>query len=433
MSADTHSGAIAGGAASEATLIATLYGHSGADEPIARLCERLQPSLPKPPEAFLECFDPPGRAAHDTSAIQLALNVPGEAAKAWQEARQMLEGILLPNDAAVEGIWGYTLVYQAELNEGVDPDSALKELLPAIRRLHSPDDLYPLDSLAQVEVSGGRLWLLAIPVEGEGLEAATLYAALSPPKEAQALLDVFYGPTAMLLEPDLIAHKGYHQMRQYRGDHLEEKYDESADSLRNTTSELLGGLSRDPAQTDKLTELARKYQLLFPVVAKLSELHTALAKQQLNYESSSKTRTRGGEIVEYHHEQLEMATLGLNLGIEELRHALEAADKAVSMAQVKVEEAQEGRQLRIEAVLAAAGVALALPHLLEPETISALLGLLLDIEVPHMENGLLTESGHLMVLVTQVAIIGPMAYLTYRLVTRGSLHKLRGFYKWVSR
>jgi hypothetical protein len=67
-------------------------------------------------------------------------------------------GNFLPNDAAVKGIWGYTLVYQAELYEGVDPDSALKELLPTIRRLHSSDDLHPLDSLAEVKVSGGRLW-----------------------------------------------------------------------------------------------------------------------------------------------------------------------------------------------------------------------------------------------------------------------------------
>jgi hypothetical protein len=108
---------------------------------------------------------------------------------------------------------------------------------------------------------------------------------------------------------------------------------------------------------------------------------------------------------------------------------LEAANKAVSMAQLKVDEAQESRQLRIEAVLAAAGVALALPHLLEPETISALLGLWpLGIEVPHTQNSLLTESGHLLVLVVQVATIEPIAYLTYRLVRRGSLHKLRGFH-----
>ena len=114
---------------------------------------------------------------------------------------------------------------------------------------------------------------------------------------------------------------------------------------------------------------------------------------------------------------------------EELQHALEAADKAVSMAQVKVDEAQERRQLRIEAVLAAAGVALALPHLLEPETISALLGWWpIGIELPHTANGLLTESGRRVALVAQIAIILPVAALTY-FVVKGSLHKLRGVYK----
>jgi hypothetical protein len=424
------SGAVGGEAAKEAALIATFYGPR-ADQRINRLHDKLSLSLSnKPLKAFLERFEPPGGAAHDAIAVQLALNVPGEAAKGWKDARQTLQSIL--SDAtALEGTWGHTLIYQAELREGVDPDSALEELLPAIRRLHSSNDLGPL---AAVKVSGGRLWLLCIPDRGEGLEAATVYAALSPPEEAEALQAMFYGPVAMLLEPDLIAHKGYYLMRQYRGEELQNMFEESAKKLRQTTSELLGGLSSNTLRTDKLDELAGKYQRLFPVVAQLSELHTALVKQKHNYENSSKTRPEGGEIVEFHGEHLETATLELNLEIVELQHDLEAADKAVSMAQVKVDEAQKGRQVRIEAGLAAAGVALALPHLLEPETISALLGLWpLEIHVPHTHNRLLTDAGHLMVLVAQVAIIGPIAYLTYRLVSEGLLHKLQGLHKRVLR
>jgi hypothetical protein len=237
---------------------------------------------------------------------------------------------------------------------------------------------------------------------------------------------MLYGPVAMLLEPDLIAHEGYHQIRQHRGDDLENAYDKSADSLRETTSELLEGLSGSPAKMDKLDELAGKYRQLFPVVSKLSDLHTALIKQKHNYEGSSKTRTEGGEVVEFHRQHLEMATLELQLEIEELRNALEAADKAVSIAQVQVDKAQEKRQLGIEALLAAVGMALALPHLLEPETTAALLGLWpIEIKVPHTENGLLTESGHLIVLVAQAIIILAFAYVAY-LVVKGSLHKPRG-------
>ena len=127
---------------------------------------------------------------------------------------------------------------------------------------------------------------------------------------------------------------------------------------------------------------------------------------------------------------METADLELDLKVEELQHTLEVADKAVSVAQVKVVEAQEKRQLRIEALLAAAAVGLALPHLLESETISAFLEWPIGHEVLHTENGLLTGTGHLIVLVVQVAIVFPVAVLTYFGV-KGSLHNPRGASKRV--
>jgi hypothetical protein len=199
---------------------------------------------------------------------------------------------------------------------------------------------------------------------------------LGPPEGAEALLDMLYGPAATLLEPDLIAHKSYYQIRQYRGGGMESTYEDGIDSLQQTTSELLKGLSGPLLKTDELDKLADKYRLLFPVVTYLSELHTALVKQKHNYERSSKTRTGGRGVVEFHHEQLETATLELKLKVEELQYALESADKAVSMAQLKVDKAQEGRQRRIEAWLTAVALALALPDLLGSDTTAALLGLI---------------------------------------------------------
>jgi len=409
------SGAVGGEAAKEAALIATFYGPRG-DQWINRLYDKLSQKLPKAPEAFLDCFKPPGGAAHDAIAIQLALNVPGEAAKGWKDARQTLQSILSDLWRPLKGTWGQTLIYQAELSEGVDPDSALEELLPAIRQLHSSNDLSPL---AAVKVSGGRLWLLGIPDRGEGLEAATVYAALSPPEEAEALQAMFYGPVAMLLEPDLIAHKGYYLMRQYRGEDLENMFEESADKLRQTTSELLGGLSSNTLKTDKLDELAGKYRSLLPVVAKLRELHTALVKQKGNYERSSKTRTGGGEVIGFHREHLKTATLELKLKLEELQYVLEPADKAMSMAQLKENENQEARQVRTEAWLAAVALSLALAKIIDHKATWAFLTLIdpaLPIEITRHTS---EEPGGIMLLVaTQILIVGTVAVVGGLLVNK---------------
>lgn len=419
------SGAVGGEAAKEAALIATFYGPRGGQW-VNPLHDELSQSLPKPPGAFVDCFKPPGDAAHDAIAIQLALNVPGEAAKGWKDARQTLQSIL-SGAMALKGIWGHTLIYQAELSEGVDPDSALEELLPAIRRLHSSNDLGPL---AAVKMSGGRLWLLGIPDRGDGLETGTVYAALSPPEKAEALQAMFYGPVAMLLEPDLIAHKGYYLMRQYRGEHLENMFEVSADKLRQTTSELLGGLSSNTLKTDKLDELADKYRSLLRVVAKLRELHTALVKQKGNYERSSKTRPGGGEVIGFHSEHLETATLELNLRLEELQYVQEPADKAMSMAQLKENENHEARQVRTEAWLAAVALSLALAKIIDHEATWALLTLLasafLSIELTdHMRE---TPRAIMVIVATQILIVGTVAVIGGLLVNK-FVGKARGVRK----
>ncbi len=369
-------------AASEAALIATFYGPRD-EEQSHRLHGRLYRSLARSPEAtaipdhwvdpssevFLDRFDPLGRTYHDTTVIQLALNAPGGAAKAWEIMRRRLEDILLDN-AVLGGSWGYTLIYQAELNRGVDADSALRELLPAVRRFHSPEGLSPL---AATDVSGGRLWLLSIPDEGDGLSTATVYVALGPSDQAEALLDMLYGPNAALLESDLVAHKSYYQMLQYRGGDLESWYEDSLDRLRKTTNELLKDLGQHPAKTDKLGELAREYDLLSTVTSELKVLRIALLKQSHNYDRA-RVRIGGGDVMEFHREQLETAILELELKTEEFRDALEIADKAVSVAQVQVDKAQEKRQQGTQVLLAVIGAALAVPQVIDREMAGTLLG-----------------------------------------------------------
>ena len=233
-------------------------------------------------------FDPP--VAHDTTVIQLALNCGGDTASAWHNMRRRLENILSsPTFENLSGTpdrspawWGYTLTYQAALPpDVVNLNLVLNELRPSARRLCSSESLY---KLAQAEMSGGKVWLLRVPLRDEGLAAATVYLALCPSdKEVEFVKTVLSGPDAALLMPDLIAHKGYHQMRQYRGGHQLNDAEERASQLRKATDKLLNTDSGNPADVS-LDELEHAYPRSVNIVSQLTELHISLLRQSHNFD-----------------------------------------------------------------------------------------------------------------------------------------------------
>lgn len=453
---------------SEAALIATFYIDSSSDA-ASKLTKQLK-TASQVKGTLLGCFNPKATAARDTMIIQLLQTAPGDAAALWEGMRGQLEKILTPQSPS--DWWGYTLTYQAVLPPRINRDQALEELLPAVQRLHSSESV--LEPLAQADLSGGRIWLLGLP-KGDGLAAATLYVALSPPDKVNAFMnEVLYGQGARLLVPDLIVHKSYFQNRHYSSGDLPLRYRKTIDRLRETTDQLLDRLAQqnqplsnlEDQQNQSLSDLDRiesgrqrqieigelldslghTYYPLVRYIPRLNRRHFSIERQLDNYDMWQ-AKLEANEITRYHRDHLEAIKDDLELLVAEGRNALETADKTVSMAQVQinkvqvqidkaqeserreVDEAQEERQLEIEAWLAAAAVALALPHLLEPETIVALLWGI-GIELSHnTENGLLTESSHIIVLVAQVAIILPVAILTYRRVKQGSLHKPSGLSK----
>lgn len=412
--------------AGEAALIATFYGRrkSGpkVHEQLYRSLSRATEEVPIPDEwrdpdeqAFLHRFDPP--SAHDTTVVQLALNAPDDAARAWESTREQLEK-LVSEEGFDGGWWGYTLTYQAVLAPGVDPERGLSELLPSVQKLRLSEELHPL---ARAEVPGGDIWLLDVPTRGDGLEAATVYAALGPPQQEAALMGTVYGPGATLLMPDLIAHKGYHQMRQYRGGDLESRYEAGVGGLRETTERLLGALGQHTVESGQINELARKYHPLVSVASNLEELHVSLIRQSHNY-ARWQTRVGSNAVVEFHREQLDTATLELELRVKELRRALETADKSVSVAQVQVAEkqeraqleikqARERRQRRIDTAVAVVATALALPEMVDRQATRALLGLA-GVEIPQPPPGQVEEPDEVLILLlTQGVVILAVALL----------------------
>lgn len=376
---------------SNAALIATFYGPRGGMQEMVRRLAGMN----------IQVFDPP--AAHDTTIVQVALNAAGAADQAWIAMRQQLENVL-KTDTELEGIWGYTLVYQAVLAANITiSDPALCELLPAAQRLQpTPSDVQ--QTLAHADVLGGRLWLVDIPIHSDGLKAATVYVALGPPdQENELILEVLYGLGAALLMPDLIAHKGYHQMRQYRLGSWVNRYETAVGAVRERTSRLLDTPEQERKTTEELDGLARAYDRLVSIIPDMDALRISLIQQLHNYDWWQ-DRANGGNVLSFHRSHLETAVRELELLVAKGQSALEVAGTTVEMVQARLDKEREGQRQRVETLLAVVAVALAVPQLIDREAASSLL-YLIGVATPSGSAGTLALLGVQVGITLAVALL----------------------------
>jgi hypothetical protein len=390
----------------KAALIANFYGKRGQLHTlINRLIQELD-LLPQGQDSYfkeasrtlLYHFDP--LVASDATILQLALNAPEAVESAWRTMRAQLAAIL-PNDATLEGVWGYTLIYQAELAQGFLPTSALKQVLPAAQGLFlsAPEHT---QLLAKTDLPGGWIGLTALPVEGDGLKAATIYLAFSQPDSHNRLVrEVLYNPTAALLMADLIAHKGYFQVRQYRLGGVIDQYRQQMDVLRNRAGDVLMNQPETTAITGELDALGKKYRALVVAVDYLHNLQMGLAHQLDNYTWWYK-QAGEGEVVKYHQHFLEVASRELDLLVDEGQRPFETAKMAVDLIGTRLDKEQERKQQRIETLLATVAAVLSVLTLIDKEAVRGLLEAL----------GMPQPIGILPVLGIQIGLIVLVALLT---------------------
>jgi hypothetical protein len=417
--------------ASGAALIATFYGPR-AEPSIHLLHERFFRSLsgvstdePVPErwsdpsgKVILRRFDP--AAAYDTAVSQMAINATGAVTSAWESARQQLEELLEAPDTLSRS-WGYTLVYQAVVGPDADTDRVAKELIRAVRRPGHPDAT--MTSLEQDRIPGGRMWLLNVPVDGDGLDTATVYVALGPSDEERTLVGTLYGTRAPFLMPDLVATKGYDQMRQYRAGNLQDRYVESVGEFRGATERLLSVLKGGAAETDVLEDLVDAYSRLIAMVARLEELRISMVKQSYNFDRWAAFFSDSA-IMEHHRKELQTAELELELMVAEGRNALGTADTAMSMARVEIDREQARRQRRIGTLLAVVGVSLSVPGIMSHGAAGALIGWLCE-----LTNTLCVPNTFLTQVATQVVFVAGIASLAALVINlisrrRGGRHAL---------
>ncbi len=145
---------------------------------------------------------------------------------------------------------------------------------------------------------------MSIPLQGDGVQAGTVYLALSEPLCTKRLVrEVLYNKAAPLLMVDLIAHKGYQQIRQYRLDNLDQEYLGQLGKLQDRTDEVLASLSQAAVQSGELGRLAGDYRLLVRAVMRLDELRLAVCGEVFNL-GGWRQRPGHDDIVEFHNGHL---------------------------------------------------------------------------------------------------------------------------------
>jgi hypothetical protein len=375
--------------------------------PEAELWQNLEPGR----EALLQRFDPP--AAHDTTVLQLALNEPGEAVAAWLSLRRRLEPLLV--DSVLDGIWGYSLIYQAELAAGGDPAGLDLTPLLAVTRRPGDDSGTAIQPLAEAHAPGGRLWLLDVPLAGQGMEAASIYLALGPAARSHSFVrETLCGAGAALLMPDLIAHKGYHQARQVKQGDFGQQYRRHIEAMQTYSQQLLTGAEPIKRTAGTLTRLAQAHERLTLTLSHLGRLHVSLERQVHNYAWWQETGL-DGSLLPYHRRHLENAARELELMLAEGRLVLDSGGAVVGIVSARLEAEREQRQQALGTLLAVLGVVLALPQFLDREAVAAVLAW----------AGLLPAAGPAATLLptaVQMLLIGLLALLAgwvvYRLERR---------------
>jgi hypothetical protein len=319
-------------------LIVTFYGQRGQMQPlrdhlVARrqlIQENATTFTNQATRTLLLHFDSPGAA--DTSIIQLALNSTDQVVSAWNSLRKQL-AVILDDTLLQWPIWGYSLIYQAMLIQA--PSSAtlnstmllptVQAILPPVQPV-TPATAETLPLLASSLMSGGYVSLHRIPLEHDGLNAATIYVALSLPDPTNQLVrQVLLGPGATLLMPDLIAHKGYHQIRQYRSDGWLDEYNAVIQSVRSATSQVLNPDGSDRSDTVPTTTLRETGDTLLSKLQDLKTLRISIAQQQENYLWWIEQNPGDTALFQFHQHHLNIARRELELLIEKGEIALDGA------------------------------------------------------------------------------------------------------------
>ncbi len=340
-------------------------------------------------------FTPPATyAGYDTEVIQLIINDLPSSTVPWQDSLKQLCHSLRNNWNCLDALWGYTLVYRATTSSPLNKHSHLAKDLTD--ELHSLKDLanrptvsVPRIPKARSQLEHGWLWLLDIP-SGHGVNAGTIYLALSPDESAASQLETntLADETASLLMPDLIAHKGYYEYRQYyAGNQIKNLEKKLTDVTAHTRKlwQTWQPILNLPAQIGvDLNYLLKDYRdLASTVIPKFNEFYLSVARHKANYvqqwqEAEDKHIFLGvneipQDVFAFHQRNLESSLAELSLLLTQTRDAEERVKIVLESTRTESELTRAQQEFRFGLLLALLGTGLAVSQIADSEVAAALL------------------------------------------------------------
>lgn len=346
--------------------------------------------------------------AQDAVVVQLVCNEPltnRAAVDSWREMLASLETAF--RDTFSSDIFGYTLTYQAVIRNSTDSNKSfadllttinLNQLLEACKRPAAEPSQEVLAETVVLEEQG-KVWLLDVPnvhqpTRGDHLEKGMVYLALSLESANDAIVSqVIYGKSALLFMPNLVAHKGYNQIRQYR------LYNQQQDIRSQLTT---------------IVYDAKQQLKNIKTITLLNRLHISLNRQIYNYGASSKydVSSKGlqNKVLAFHAAQLEAPLKEMELMIEEAGHVQRATDTAVLIMQTEVQE-------KFGTILAIIGVGLGISQVVDKSAADALLRLCSPylafvpmLAVNESYDRLLTLGVQLGIIILAVMVLTPLVF-----------------------
>ena len=353
---------------------------------------------------LLECrqVTPDEAYAQDAAVVQLVCNEPRAnraALDSWREMVVSLEQAF--RDTFSKDVFGYTLTYQAVISDSTDNNISFSDLLATINlnqlleTCKRPNTETSKEVLAETFVLGeqGKVWLLDVPnvrrpTKGDHLEKGMVCLALSVESANDAMVSqVVYGKGALFFMPNLVAHKGYNQIRQYR--------------LYNQEQDIR-------AQLTTIVYDAKRQLKNIKTITLLNRLHISLNRQIYNYDVSRKEAQN--PVLAFHAAQLEAPLKEMELMIEEAAHVQRATDTAVLIMQTEVQE-------KFGTILAIVGVGLGISQVIDKSAADALLRLcspyfafVPTLAVNESYDRLLTLGVQLGIIVLAVMMLTPLVF-----------------------
>ena len=323
--------------------------------------------------SLLARFDP--TAASDTTVVQLALNQGGEVAQAWADLGQKLS--LALDEESLKAVRGYTLTYLALSDDLPVPSEApihptLEHLLAHAQPLHRQSTSTPT-ILAHTTIKSGQIWLLNLPIDPHGVELGTVYVALGPRKQPNELIEeVLYGRHAQLLMPDLIAHKAYHQRRQYYQGEVKRRYEQFAKQLRQSADSLLAAPDTQ-AHLSEIKKLEQDYRQFIRTLPLFRELRLSMARQQHNFERWQPQLPHDGNLLTLHQAHIETIYRELEILVDKGEDTQTAVESTIRLLQTELQQRTEQRERTFQYWLALIGIMLAGPQFVSENVAQKLL------------------------------------------------------------